>query len=186
MISVRKYNPKDRENILKICIETSGLPTETEKDKAFLNLMYNDYYAAVEGENCFVAVNEADEAVGYILCAENYSKYSYTFRNLYLPEIKKLGFKYYSMAISEMAVHSLFKKAYPAHLHIDILPVCQGQGTGTELVNALKAHLKNKGVKGLMLSCGMGNKRAIKFYKKNQFRKLANIAGSCIMVFDLK
>lgn len=182
MITVRKYQEKDRENLLKICIETSGLPTETDKDRAFLNLMYNDYYAAVEGHNCFVAADENDEAVGYILCAENFDRYFKVFKALYLPEIKKLGFNYYTMALGEIAVHSLFRKKYPAHLHIDILPLCQGKGTGTALVNELKAHLKTKGIDNVMLSCGMGNKRAIKFYKKNDFKMAANIAGSCIMV----
>lgn len=182
MITIRKYQEKDRENLLKICIETSSLPTESEKDLDFLNLMFNDYYAIVEPDNCFVAADENDEAVGYILCAENFDRYFKTFKGLYLPMIKKLGMKYYTMAISEIAVHSIFRKKYPAHLHIDILPVCQGKGTGTALMNELKDHLKEKGIDTLMLSCGMGNKRAIKFYEKNDFKMIANIAGSCIMV----
>lgn len=182
MITIRKYQEKDRENLLKICIETSSLPTESKKDLDFLNLMFNDYYAIVEPDNCFVAADENDEAVGYILCAENFDRYFKTFKGLYLPMIKKLGMKYYTMAISEIAVHSIFRKKYPAHLHIDILPVCQGKGTGTALMNELKDHLMEKGIDTLMLSCGMGNKKAIKFYEKNSFKMIANIAGSCIMV----
>lgn len=181
MITVRKYEKKDRENLFKICVETSSLPTETKKDLDFLNLMYNDYYASAEAENCFVAANDNDDAVGYILCAENFDRYLKTFKGLYLPEIKKLGIKYYIMAISEIAVHSLFKNKYPAHLHIDILPLCQGKGTGTALMNELKDHLKEKGIDSLMLSCGMNNKKAIRFYEKNDFKMIANIAGSCIM-----
>lgn len=182
MITIRKYEKKDRENLLKICIETSSLPTGSKKDIDFLNLMFNDYYAIVEPENCFVAADENDEAVGYILCAENFEKYYKTFKALYIPLIRKLGFKYYIMAVSEIGVHSIFKNKYPAHLHIDILPVCQGKGTGTALVNELKDHLKAKGIDNVMLSCGMGNKRAIKFYEKNDFKMVANILGSCIMV----
>lgn len=182
MITIRKYQEKDRENLLKICIETSSLPTKSKKDLDFLNLMFNDYYAIVEPDNCFVAADENDEAVGYILCAENFDRYFKTFKGLYLPMIKKLGMKYYTMSMSEIAVHSIFRKKYPAHLHIDILPVCQGKGTGTALMNELKDHLKEKGIDTLMLSCGMGNKRAIKFYEKNDFKMIANIAGSCIMV----
>lgn len=184
MITIRKYEEKDRKNLLKICIETSSLPTESKKDLDFLNLMYNDYYAIVEPDNCFVAADENDEAVGYILCAKNFDSYYKTFKSLYIPMIKKLGIKYYTMAMSEIAVHSIFKKKYPAHLHIDILPVCQGKGTGTALMNELKDHLKENDVNSLMLSCGMGNKKAIKFYEKNDFKMLANIAGSCIMVCE--
>ena len=101
-----------------------------------------------------------------------------------MPMIKKLGIKYYFMAMSEIAVHRIFSKKYPAHLHIDILPVCQGKGTGTALMNELKDHLKINGINSLMLSCGMGNKKAIRFYEKNNFKMLANIAGSCIMVCE--
>lgn len=184
MSSIRKYESKDKENLRKICIETSGLSTETEKDREFLYLMYNDYYSEIEPENVFVAVNDKDEAVGYILCAEDFDKYLAVFKKSYLPGIKKLGFRYYTMAIGEIGVHRLFSKKYKAHLHIDILSECQGKGTGTALMNELKAHLKNKGINSLMLSCGMGNKNAIKFYKKNNFKLHKNIMGSCIMISE--
>ena len=51
MSNIRKFESKDKENLRKICIETSGLPTETEKDRKFLYLMYNDYYSEKEPEN---------------------------------------------------------------------------------------------------------------------------------------
>ena len=184
MNNIRRYESKDRDNLRKICIETSGLPTETEKDREFLYLLYNDYYAEVEPENLFVAVNDADEAVGYILCAENFDRYLSVFRKDYLPRIKALGFKYYFMAVCEIAVHKLFSKKHKAHLHIDILSECQGKGTGTALMNELKAHLKGKGISSLMLSCGAGNKKAVKFYKKNNFILHRNIMGSCIMICE--
>ena len=72
---IRKFESKDKENLRKICLETSSLPTEKAKDREFLFLMYNDYYSECEPENIFVAANENDEAVGYILCAENFGKY---------------------------------------------------------------------------------------------------------------
>ena len=184
MSNIRKFESKDKENLRKICIETSGLPTETENDRKFLCLMYNDYYSEKEPENVFVAVNDTDEAVGYILCAEDFDRYLAAFKKSYLPEIRKLGFKYYYMALGEIGVHKLFSKKYKAHLHIDILSECQGKGTGTALMNELKAHLKSKGINSLMLSCGMGNKLAIKFYKKNNFKLHKNIMGSCIMISE--
>lgn len=185
MISIRKYEEKDKELLRDICIKTSKLPVETEDQRKFLTLMYNDYYTEVEGRNCFVAVDENDVAVGYILCAENYARYSKIFRKFYLPEIKKLGMSYYIMAIGEMAGHLLYSKKYPAHLHIDILDICQGQGVGTRLMNELKSHLKSKNIPALMLSCGGDNTMAVKFYKKNNFKVIKNLAGSYIMGIDL-
>lgn len=185
MINIRKYQDKDKEYLRDICIKTSKLPVGTETERKFLMLMYNDYYTEVEGRNCFVAVDENDVPVGYILCAEDFNSYARTFRKVYLPEIKKLGMKYYFMAVAEMAGHKLFSKKYPAHLHIDILDVCQGQGVGTRLVNELKAHLQSKKVPALMLSCGGDNTMAVKFYKKNNFKVVKNLAGSYIMGIDL-
>ena len=185
MINIRKYQDKDKEYLRDICIKTSKLPVGTETERKFLTLMYNDYYTEIEGRNCFVAVNENDIPVGYILCAEDFNTYAKIFKKAYLPQIRKLGMKYYFMAVTEMVGHKLFSKKFPAHLHIDILDICQGQGVGTKLVNELKAHLKSKNISALMLSCGGDNTMAVKFYKKNNFKVIKNLAGSYIMGIDL-
>ena len=185
MINIRKYQDKDKEYLRDICIKTSKLPVGTEPERQFLTLMYNDYYTEIEGRNCFVAVNENDIPVGYILCAEDFNTYAKIFKKAYLPQIRKLGMKYYFMAVTEMVGHKLFSKKFPAHLHIDILDICQGQGVGTKLVNELKAHLKSKNIPALMLSCGGDNTMAVKFYKKNNFKVIKNLAGSYIMGIDL-
>ncbi len=184
MIYIRKYKPEDKQQLRKICIETSSLPTETESQRKFLTLMYNDYYTEVEPENCFVAVDEDDIPMGYIICSENFDSYLKIMKNFYLPEIKSLGFNFLTMSLGEIGVHKLFSKKYKAHLHIDILDVCQGKGVGTSLMNALKDHLSEKNIHSIMLSCGMGNTRAIGFYKKNKFKIIRNVLGSCIMACD--
>ena len=68
MISIRKYQDKDKEYLREICIKTSALPIDTETDRRFLYLMYNDYYTEVEGRNCFVAVDENEDVLGYCFC----------------------------------------------------------------------------------------------------------------------
>ena len=184
MITIRNYQTKDKGNLRKICLETSSYPIDTEEQKKFLFLLYNDYYTEVEPENCFVAADENDEAVGYIICAENFKEYSKIFTKFYLPEIKKISISHYLTAVAEMTGHRVFSKKYPAHLHIDILPQCQGQGVGTQLIIALKKHLKSKGINSVMLSCGLNNTGAIKFYGKNNFKVIMKIAGSCIMASE--
>ena len=181
MITVRKYESKDKENLRKICIETTSFSLEDPKMEKFLTLMYNDYYTEVEGDNCFVAVDENDEAVGYLICAKDFDKYLKIFKAFYLPEIDALGIKYGLMARGEIMTHKLFSKDYKAHLHIDLSDVCRHQGVGTKLMNALKEHLNENGCHTLMLSCGYSNTNAIKFYERNKFFRAANIFGSYIM-----
>ncbi len=184
MIYIRKYKETDKDNLRKICFETSSLPVDTEAQRKFLYLMYNDYYSEAEPDNIFVAANENDEAVGYILCAENFERYYKVFKGLYMPEIKKLGLNYYMAALAEIAGHKMFSRKYKAHLHIDILSSCQGKGTGTALINELKDHLKSKGINSIMLSCGASNTQAVKFYKKNNFKIVKEFFGSCIMACE--
>lgn len=185
MIGIRKYEQKDKPAARKILVETSRLPAKEEKDVRYLELMYNDYYTEVEPHNCFVAVDDNDEAVGYIICAENHKKFTDIFKKFYLPEIRELGFGYYFRALMDIYGHIMYAKKYPAHLHINVLSVCQGQGTGSKLMDALKDELRSKGIKGLMLSCAADNDGAIRFYKRNGFKVLAVISGGCIMGVEL-
>ncbi|MBQ8029283.1 MAG: GNAT family N-acetyltransferase [Clostridia bacterium] len=184
MISVRKYEKKDKEALREICIETSAFNVEAKNMKKFLCLMFNDYYTEVEGDNCFVAVDENDNAVGYLICAKNFDEYYKIFKHFYQPEIDSLGLKYALMSRSEILIHKLFSKKYPAHLHIDLTAACRRQGVGSKLISALKDDLKSKGVNSLMLSCGASNEAAVKFYKKNGFEIVKNFMGSYIMAIE--
>lgn len=183
---VRSYEPKDEKRLREICIETSGFSIKSKKDREFLYYMYNDYYTEFEPESCFVAVNDNDEAIGYILCAKDFDAYLETMNKFYIPRIVHLGFKYNVIVHSEIFAYKLLKKNYPAHLHIDILPEYQKTGLGRKLVDELKAYLKAQEVPGVMLSVGVGNKGAIEFYKKNGFKTQINLFGSNLMVFDIE
>ena len=79
MASVRPYQDKDKERVQRICLmnaECMNSPVDTQK---YILIMYCNYYIAQEPENCFVAVNDDDEAVGYIICSEDYDKYEKIF-----------------------------------------------------------------------------------------------------------
>lgn len=185
MISIRKYEDKDKENMRKVCLKTSSFDVENKKTAKFITLMFCDYYIEAEPDSCFVAADENDNAVGYLICGKNFKKYYKTFMGLYMPEIRSLGFKYVMMAKGEILIHKMFSKKYQAHLHIDLLDVCRHQGIGSRLMKELKAYLCEIGVPSLMLSCGYDNKNAIAFYERNGFKKVANVFGSVVMACKL-
>lgn len=172
MNTVRPYQDKDKENVQKICLEFCDSQDPTTDENKYILTMYCNYYIEQESENCFVAVNDQDEAVGYILCAENYDKYASVFSELYLPQTAGIGLKKYIDAKMDMLSHSMYKIAYPAHIHIDIDKEYQRIGLGSLLISTLKAHLKKKNIKGMMLVCDPKNEQAINFYKKNGFKDL--------------
>jgi GNAT superfamily N-acetyltransferase len=62
--------------------------------------------------------------------------------------------------------------AYPAHLHIDLLPEIQGRGAGRRLMDTLFAELIRRGVPGVHLGVGAENTGALAFYRKLGFSAL--------------
>jgi ribosomal protein S18 acetylase RimI-like enzyme len=62
--------------------------------------------------------------------------------------------------------------AFPAHLHIDLLPAAQRRGYGRRLIDALRAALADRGVPGLHLSYDPANTSARAFYDRLGFREL--------------
>lgn len=55
--------------------------------------------------------------------------------------------------------------AYPAHLHIDLLPRTQGHGYGRTLIEWVCGELAARGIPGVHLGVGSDNTNAIAFYE---------------------
>lgn len=173
---------RDIPAVEQICLLTAS--AALRKDAAAREntlLLYNRYYTRAALNDCFVAVNEADEAVGYILCAPDYKAYCDGFRKNECREIRKLGFLRGMRAYFEPHLQKKYAKGYPAHLHIDLLPEAQGQGLGTALMHALKAHLRAQSVPGVFLCVSSDNKKALRFYKKQGFKVLNIVGGGVLM-----
>jgi len=184
METIRPYQPKDRDSVRNCCLLNAGNP-QTEKQQKFILTTYCDYYIDCEPENCFVAVNEEDEAVGYIICAENFAKFEKRVKAEYLPRAMKLGLFKWIASKGSFGQQKKHAAQYPAHLHIDILDAYQRKGLGSKLVDALAAHLKAKGVAGLMLTVGKSNEKGINFYKKYGFEEIETGLGGVAMGIKL-
>lgn len=62
-------------------------------------------------------------------------------------------------------------EAYPAHLHIDLLPQAQGTGGGRRLIQAVHTALAERGAAGVHLGVAPTNTRAIGFYEHLGYRR---------------
>lgn len=173
---IKPYEDKYFLGVRKVCLETAYFKNDPDS----LYLMYCDYYLENEKENCFIAVNDDDEVVGYILCAINYKKYIKIFKKEYYPKLKRASKKHAKNAKLEMALAKIMKNKYPAHLHIDILPNWQRMGIGSALMNALITHLAQESVNGIYLSCGENNTNARKFYEAKGFNLITTLFGGAI------
>ncbi len=70
-------------------------------------------------------------------------------------------------------------------MHIDIDEKYQRQGLGTKLIDALRAHLAEMNVPGLMLSVGSDNENGQKFYQKYGFTALEKKKQEIVMGMKL-
>ena len=182
MFTVRKYQEKDKEGVRFACLNSDG-PTESENFGKFVLHTFCDYYIEKEPENCFVLSDDGN-AVGYVICTEDYDAYREVFDKEYLPLNKDLSEELYKWAETSTVIQEKHKNEYPAHLHIDILPEYQRQDWGGKLIDALSEHLKAKGVRGVMLTTGSDNEKGCGFYRKYGFTEVDLIDGE--IAFGLK
>ena len=181
MATIRNFQEKDREAVREICIKTAPeAAVKTENGKNYILTMYCDYYIDCCPEYCFVAADEKNEAVGYILCAPNYEAYKKDFKK-YIKKIFSFSFYRGVAAFFESKISGRFLPDYPAHMHIDILDGYQRMGIGTQLVDALRKKLKNEKITGVMLVVGSDNKKGRSFYNKYGFKQLRNLGEGIAM-----
>ncbi len=179
---IRQMRASDIPAVENICLQTAApqlRKNETECENTLL--LYNRYYTRAETAHCFVAADENDTAVGYILCAPDFTRYRKGFSACEVRQIRKLGFVRGLRAKAEYRLQQPFQKEYPAHLHIDLSPAYQHMGLGTQLMETLKAHLRECGVAGVCLCVAKSNTGAVRFYQKHGFCVLKPLGGALFM-----
>lgn len=170
-VKIRKYRESDKERLRYICRETAG--EYFRKDAEMLSavpVIYNDYFTESEPQNIFVATDENDEAFGYIICCAEPQSFRKKMIKKYIPKAVKKSVKMLPACMGYMASLSMAKKDERVHLHIDLLPEIQRMGVGTLLIDSLRNHLKNEGIKKLCVNTIDPNEPAYKFYKKYGFK----------------
>ena len=130
-------------------------------------------------------LDDGGKAVGYILCAPDYSRYVKEYRKNEVKQLWEIE-KWQSCVAYFLPLGYLpFKSKYPAHLHIDILDEYQGQGYGSQLMDALLDKLKSMNIPGVMLIVDKDNKGAQRFYQRKGFLKITNAFGGVVMAQKL-
>ena len=182
-MKIRKYQADDKDSCQRICLETFLGKRSPKTDKMLL-LLYNDYYLEKEPLNAFVLTDD-ERVCGYILTSESFPEYREIFINEYLSSLKKLSLKQYLLKKISLFIEGKIAKRFPSHLHIDILSPYTGKGSGSEMLGLALNALREKGVKGIFLGVGSNNRKAVKFYLKQGFRKKLRLPSVIYMVKEL-
>jgi len=181
---IRLYHPCDLTSLYRICLKTgnsgedaSGMFTDPDLAGHF----FAAPYAVLEPDLCFV-LTRCGEPCGYILGTRDSQAFAERCEQEWYPLLRN---RYpvpspddmtYDARIIRMIHEGYHPRedvlAYPAHLHIDILPAGQGRGFGRTLMSHFIDALEELTVPALHLEVGKANQGAIKFYERVGFHRI--------------
>jgi ribosomal protein S18 acetylase RimI-like enzyme len=194
--TIRPYHASDLYSIYQVCLKTGDSGADASHlyaDPELLGHLYAAPYAVFEPDLCFALTHQSD-ICGYILGTGDSAAFAARCEEEWFPVLRS---RYPMPAPEDQSAdaqiirrihigHSAHTELadYPAHLHIDLLPVAQGQGWGSRLMQRFLEQLRALGVPGVYLGVGIRNQKAIGFYERMGFERL--IDQSTWIAFGMK
>jgi len=188
-IAIRPYHPSDLYALYQICLRTgdSGADaTHVYQDPELLGHCFAAPYAVIEPDLCFV-LTHAGAPCGYVLGTRDTITFAERCDRDWFPVLRN---RYPLPAPDDQSedadliryIHAGKQinpdvAAYPAHLHIDLLPIAQGQGWGRKLIQAFLGRLGALAIPAVHLGVGKNNPRAIGFYERMGFQRVKEYEG---------
>ena len=186
--TVRPYRPTDLPALYDICLRTADAGEDASggypvRDHELPGAIFAAPYAVLEPGLTFVLDDGRGQAVGYVLGTGDTAGFVKRFRDEWLPTVTErwpapqgepvtpteamaaLLYAPERMVLPDLA-------AYPAHLHIDVLPKFQRSGHGRALMAAYLDALAAAGVPAVHLGMLTVNTRARAFYDRLGFHEI--------------
>ncbi|MGV9452791.1 GNAT family N-acetyltransferase [Streptomyces sp. NPDC003635] len=184
--AVRPYRPEDQPALEDICVRTAHQGGDSRPhyaDPAVFPATFATPYVHLEPELAFVLDDGQGQAVGYVLGTADTPRFAAEFRTKWLP---KVAFRHPAPKgpprTPDETIADLLHRpermvlpeliAYPAHLHIDLLPEWQGKGHGRSLMRTFLQALDDRGVPAVHLVMATANTRARAFYDRMGFHEI--------------
>lgn len=182
---VRRYEPRDRDAVYEVCVRTGDAGGDASGKFPIEDLLPDIYvgpYVYLEPEMAFV-LDDRGRAVGYVLGTSDTGRFVARYREEWLPT---LAGKYPQPADPPVGAYDRFLgqlfrpermlvaevSAFPAHLHIDLLPPYQRAGYGRRLIETFLAAAARAGAPGVHLAVAAANTGAQKFYERVGFGRV--------------
>jgi ribosomal protein S18 acetylase RimI-like enzyme len=198
MAQIRAYRPDDLSSLYRICLATGDAGADAAhlyRDPELIGHVYAGGYATVSPQTVFVA-EDGGGIAGYILGPADTRAFEAQLELKWWPALRaRYGDSGGNSTLDDRMRHLIHHPwtmpdtivgAYPAHLHINLLPHLRGQGMGRALVERWLEAVAGLGATGAHLVVGAGNERAVRFYRACGFKELEDLAGPrSAMVFGI-
>jgi ribosomal protein S18 acetylase RimI-like enzyme len=187
-IAIRPYEASDRDGVRRVCYLTGFMGDPVDwlwRDEESFSDMFTGYWTDREPESARVAELDG-EVVGYLLgCRDSrnvknlgklFAHHAFGRAMAFRPGTAGIFWRMVTDGFEDALRHRLppptyYDKRWPAHLHIDLLPVCRHRGIGERLVSEWLETLRSEGVPGCHLQTMAENTGAIAFFEKMGFAK---------------
>ncbi|MFH8463073.1 GNAT family N-acetyltransferase [Streptomyces sp. NPDC017991] len=184
--SIRSYRPADRAAVADICVRTAldgGDSRERYPDEELMPSIFATPYCHLEPELAFVLDDGSGRAVGYVIGTADTEQFVKTFRASWIPQVagrypqptaKPRTPDEEMIALLHTPERMILPDlaAYPAHLHIDLLPDWQRRGFGRGLMRTFLAALHDRGAPAVHLGMVTANVAARAFYDRLGFHEI--------------
>lgn len=185
---VRKACPADHAALYQICLATADAghsAAQVGRDPDLYGHLYAGPYLALEAGFAWVA-DDAQGVCGYVLATPDSAGFYARMEADWLPPLRHRHVQP-AHPLDRGLVESLHQRwqlpaslaAWPAHLHINLLPRAQGRGLGERLMRTALAALDAAGAGAVHLGVDPRNQRALAWYGRFGFGELARQPG-CI------
>jgi ribosomal protein S18 acetylase RimI-like enzyme len=196
--TIRLYHPSDLVALYRVCLLTGDSGSDARQiyhDPELLGHYYVAPYAVLEPDLCFVLLQNGTPC-GYILGTRDSAAFRARTEQEWFPALRARyapppdndtshDAEMIRRINAGMRVDSDLA-AYPAHLHIDLLPVGQGQGWGRALMQLFLDRLRALHTPGVHLGVGRSNTRAIAFYERVGFQPIKSSASAIVFGMQLE
>jgi GNAT superfamily N-acetyltransferase len=183
---VRPFQPEDLDELYRICLQTADNGedgTSMYRDPRLPGYVYAAPYAVFEPSLAYVAEDAAGVG-GYIVAALDSHAFEQRLERDWWPALRAShpepsqdqakGLSPQEQFALHWIHHPLgtpdeLARDLPSHLHINLVPRLQGQGTGRQLIATVISALRDQGSAGLHLHVSRANPRAAGFYERIGF-----------------
>ena len=188
MIRLREFRSRDLDALYAISLETGhegGDASHLYQDAELMGHIYSAPYALLEPGLVLVAV-DGDEVAGFAAGAKDTLQWEDVLEQNWWPALRR---RYPDPDAASLAGWTADQRrasaihhperaprdvvnAYPAHLHLNLLPSVQRQGVGSILLQAWLELASTRGATAVHVGVNRANLRALRFWRQNSFNDL--------------
>lgn len=194
IVSIRAVDNTDLDVLYDVCLRTGDAGQDASgryRDPTLLGSIYVGPYVALPEGIGFVAV-DGQGVGGYVLGTLDTRSFEASCEARWWPALRaRHADPGPSPSTPDDELRALLHRPaiapddvvaeYPAHLHIDLDPRLQGIGVGRRLIERMLDWMGEGGATGVHLGVNPSNERAIGFYERLEFVRLADVDGARYM-----